>query len=367
VDSRTGRGKVGEEIQETGRQIRGTDEVNAGRSTLTPTCGPLDTEVPDAYIISSKTTILTYSASAMPSGLMSTKEVAAMLHVVETTIKRWADESIIPCVRTPGGHRKFPLKDIVRFAEERGYAVAGSRPPSVAPEQMEQVEFGVYNHSYQRIAEVFRAQVLQANREGIHDLLLYVCRVVPLPVILDDVVRPAFRSIGEGWEAGEIDVGQEHAASQTTMESLIQISSELHRKDPNGLSALCACPGEELHEIGLRGLAYTLESHGWKVHYMGGDTPVKSIASFVRAAHPELVCLSVTVGRHRAELLDGLRALATRIHSYHGKILMGGTYAMKARRHDFPGDYIAASIQEGIAYTRDAFGLKPGPKKAVAR
>jgi len=303
----------------------------------------------------------------MQTGLISTKEVAAMFNVAETTIKRWADESVLPCVRTPGGHRKFPLKEIMHFAEANGYALAGTKPPPMTPTQMKHVEFGVYSRTYERIAEVFRGQALQADRDGILRLFLYLYRhQIPLAVIIDEVVRPAFRSIGERWETGEIEIAREHAASQATMESLVRISPELHRKEANGMSALCACPEQELHEIGLRGLAYSLECEGWKVHYVGPNAPVETLASFVRAAQPELVCLSVTMGRGRAELAGGLKRIASLVHSYHGRFVVGGTGATKAREHGLPADHVARSIQDAIRYTRDAFELKPGPKKKSA-
>ena len=37
----------------------------------------------------------------------STREVAQMWNVSESTVKRWADTSGLHCYRTPGGHRKF--------------------------------------------------------------------------------------------------------------------------------------------------------------------------------------------------------------------------------------------------------------------
>jgi excisionase family DNA binding protein len=300
----------------------------------------------------------------MTNTLVSTQEVAVMLNVAETTVKRWADENILPCIKTPGGHRKFSLKEIVRFAETNGYTIPGSQPPIMTREQMEQLVIGIHTRSYGRIAEVFREEALQANRQSMLVLLLYLYKQhLPLPVIVDEVIRPALHSIGALWEQGEIEINQEHAASHATVESLIRMSSELYHKDSNGLTVLCACPEGEFHEVGLRGLAYSLECEGWKVHFMGGNTPVETLAAFIRGAHPELVCLSVTMGGHRGDFLDGLKKLALLVHSYKGKLIMGGNEADRLHEHDITCDHVARSLQDAVAYSRDAFSLRPGPKK----
>jgi excisionase family DNA binding protein len=300
----------------------------------------------------------------MPSNMVSTQEVADMLQVTETTIKRWADGTILPCVRTPGGHRKFLLTDIVRYAESHGYTIGGSQPPPLTGEQLEQLEIGVHTHNYGRIAGVFREEALQADREGMMKLFLYLYKQqIPFAAIVDEVVRPALQAIGAEWEEGNLKVNQEHAASQATMESLIRVASELHRKGPNGLSALCACPEGELHEIGLRGLAYSLECEGWKVNYIGANTPLETLISLIQATRPDLVCLSVTTGKHRGELVQKSKRVGLLIHSYGGRVILGGYYAAKLNEKDIKCDHIAQSIRDAVAYSRDAFGLKPGPKK----
>ncbi|MFN0158161.1 MAG: cobalamin-dependent protein [Bacteroidota bacterium] len=299
----------------------------------------------------------------MAQNLLSTQEVAVMLNVAETTIKRWADENVIACVKTPGGHRKFLLKEVVRFAEAKGYTTRGSQPPPMTPMQLEQLEVGVHTRNYARIADVFKEEAFQADREGILTLFLYLYKHhIPLALIVDEVVRPAFEDVGTKWEKGEIEITQEHAASQATTESLIRMASELHRKGSNGLSVLCACPEDEFHELGLRGLAYSLECEGWKVHYMGPNTPTETLASFIHAVQPELVCLSVAIGRHHRELRVKLKRLSSQVHSYQGKIIIGGHYADRLHEHDITCDHIARSIQDAVAYSRDAFSLKPGPK-----
>jgi excisionase family DNA binding protein len=47
---------------------------------------------------------------------LSTRAVADQLGVSLDTIARWADQGLIPCVRTPGGWRKFRQLDVDQFA-----------------------------------------------------------------------------------------------------------------------------------------------------------------------------------------------------------------------------------------------------------
>ena len=48
----------------------------------------------------------------MKIDVLSTRQVAQLLGVGEATVKRWADAGEIDCFRTPGGHRKFRLRDV---------------------------------------------------------------------------------------------------------------------------------------------------------------------------------------------------------------------------------------------------------------
>jgi excisionase family DNA binding protein len=56
---------------------------------------------------------------------LSTRAVADQLGVSLDTIARWADQGLIPCVRTPGGWRKFRQLDVDQFARSLTGDVAG--------------------------------------------------------------------------------------------------------------------------------------------------------------------------------------------------------------------------------------------------
>ena len=46
------------------------------------------------------------------------KQAAERLGVHPTTLRRWADNGEIPALLTPGGHRRFAVSDIERFADD---------------------------------------------------------------------------------------------------------------------------------------------------------------------------------------------------------------------------------------------------------
>jgi excisionase family DNA binding protein len=47
---------------------------------------------------------------------LHTGEVAKILDASPKTISRWAKEGKLPCVKTLGGHRRFPEDEIRRIA-----------------------------------------------------------------------------------------------------------------------------------------------------------------------------------------------------------------------------------------------------------
>ena len=58
--------------------------------------------------------------------LLSTGQVAVLFRVRPKTVARWASTGRVGCIRTPGGHRRFPGNSSRPRARETG------RPPDGA-------------------------------------------------------------------------------------------------------------------------------------------------------------------------------------------------------------------------------------------
>ena len=53
-----------------------------------------------------------------------------------------------------------------------------------------------------------------------------------------------------------------------------------------GPRALLACPPGERHDLGLIAFGLALRERGWRIDFLGGDTPAESIAGAARAIEP---------------------------------------------------------------------------------
>lgn len=126
--------------------------------------------------------------------------------------------------------------------------------------------------------------------------------------VLRDVVVPYLAGLGERWESGEVSIAQEHFASQVLRGRLAGLARGWG--GGNGPRAVLACPSGELHDLGLMMFGITLRHRGWRIAYVGSDTPLEELARVVEATRPDLVVLAVTMPGSLEPHLADLTTLA---------------------------------------------------------
>ncbi len=268
----------------------------------------------------------------MQKTVLSTADVARLFKVTETTVKRWADSGTLRCQKTPGGHRKFEIRNVVEFAEKTHFEPFGVLEYPVDDATREKVERATLGRDFPTLTEIFVERALSPDRNDLYLFLsfLYEHRF-HLWEIYDLVLRSGMAEIGDRWASGRISVSHEHRATHETLEALARLQAEVLVKPPKEETALLACLGEEYHEIGLRCASYIFDSEGWTTQYLGAYTPHDALLSSIRELKPSLVCLSFSRDQQFNQvrpLLDGLAA-AARTHGSRliagGRIAEGGT------------------------------------------
>ncbi|MDQ3822646.1 MAG: cobalamin B12-binding domain-containing protein, partial [Actinomycetota bacterium] len=93
-----------------------------------------------------------------------------------------------------------------------------------------------------------------------------------------------------------------------------------------GPRALLACAPGELHDLGLVTFGLALRARGWRIGYLGADTPVESTTDAARAFVPAFVVVSAVTPERFQDSDRDLRRFARR-----HKLGLGGAGAADAR------------------------------------
>jgi DNA-binding transcriptional MerR regulator len=129
-----------------------------------------------------------------------------------------------------------------------------------------------------------------------------------LDTVLAAVVLPYLAELGERWARGDAPVAEEHFASSVVRGRLLGLARGWGRG--LGPRTVLACVPGEQHDLGLIVFGLALRSRGWRIVYLGADTPLRSVADAAHASDPRFVVVSaVTPDRFQA-VSDGLYELA---------------------------------------------------------
>ncbi|HEY5114507.1 MAG TPA: B12-binding domain-containing protein [Actinomycetes bacterium] len=167
-------------------------------------------------------------------------------------------------------------------------------------------------------ADLTHLQVIRAELYGAllgfdggraHRLLDALLAEFTLNAVVRDVLLPCLRQIGEGWATGEVSVAEEHFASQLIRDRLLGLARDWDQG--RGPRALLACPADERHDIALICFGVVLSRSGWRITFLGPDTPVTALADAVATLTPDLIVLSATVEERFTSIAAHLSALTS--------------------------------------------------------
>lgn len=142
--------------------------------------------------------------------------------------------------------------------------------------------------------------------------------------ILQYIFAPALRRIGSAWAASTLETGDEHRMSGHVLDCIAWLRRTFKRESDSAPFAVVGCPTGETHTIGAELVRALLESRGWRVVFLGADTPAEDLVHQRQKFDARLMCLSVVPPRDiatAARVLESINRLDPE-KSY--QIVLGG-------------------------------------------
>ena len=123
------------------------------------------------------------------------------------------------------------------------------------------------------------------------------------------VIQPTLRAIGLGWQAGTVDVAQEHFASGYIRQRLGALLETSNGPD-RARMVVAACAPDDWHELGLLMVALFLARRGWHVVYLGASLPPDGLAERLALLCPTAVVFSASTEQSATAMATIARRLA---------------------------------------------------------
>ena len=250
------------------------------------------------------------AAASAPGPSVRIGELSRRTGVRAETIRAWERRyDLVQPDRSKGGFRLYSPADEERVHAMRallGEGVAAAEAAKQARSARGAAPASVRSPDAE--ADRLCAALEAYDEEAANAVLDRALGAFSLDVFTGSVVLPAMAEIGRRWAEGHVSVAQEHFAASVVRGRLLAIS----RGWGSGMGplALLACPPGEHHDIGLIAFGLSLRGRGWRIVYLGQDTPLDTLTQTVRRLEPAVVVMSVATPEPLASAGSGLAEVA---------------------------------------------------------
>ncbi|MEP7192869.1 MAG: MerR family transcriptional regulator [Actinomycetota bacterium] len=252
-------------------------------------------------------------------------ELSRRVGVSEHVLRAWESRyGLLRPERSAGGYRLYSVDDQNRvrrmqvhlagglaaaqaaqaaIAEEsRKSSVIGGRAGGEGPDAADQAD--VISDS----ADALRQALDEMDEPAAQKVLDRLLTDLTVESVLRDVVLPYLHDLGERWEHGVVSVAQEHFASHVIRGRLAGLARGWG--NGSGPRALLACPPDEQHDLALLVFGIVLNRGGWRVEFLGANTPMQDTLQVTSQILPAVVVMTAHRPEQFAAVVPELSALA---------------------------------------------------------
>jgi DNA-binding transcriptional MerR regulator len=283
------------------------------------------------------------------AGRMRIGELSRVTGVSQDLLRAWERRyGLLSPARSPGGFRLYSDADEQQIRAMLRQLATGLSAAQAAQSVLAEPETIVGPPpdlvGIQRRLQTALEEYDEAVANEIFDELLAVFET---RTVLTDVVLPVLRAFGQGWTEDRVTIAQEHFATSLLRGRLLGLARGWGRG--LGPVAVLACPPGEHHDLPLVLFGLSLRDYGWRVAFLGADTPIDMIDHAAEAVAARAVIMSTVAAERLQSVERDLAALSK------GRALaIGGTGAERTllRRvgalelHGDPVDAVGTFLNE---------------------
>ena len=277
----------------------------------------------------------------MSSELVRIGELSRRTGVSPELLRAWEHRyGLLEPSRTVGRFRLYSEADIARVRRMRANLDAGLSASEAARVVLAE-RSAVDSPGLGEAADELARSLEGYDDVGAQAALDSLLAAFSLDIVVREVLVPFLHAVGERWQRDELSVGQEHFISNVIRGRLLALSRGWDRGV--GPRALLASAEGDQHDLPVLLFGVLLRTHGWRITFLGADTPVASLAETVRAIRPDVAVITGTVQGVFEPLVEQLREVAHETRLYLAGAAADDDLARHADAMHLDGDLVEAT------------------------
>lgn len=237
--------------------------------------------------------------------------------------------------------RGVPIDDLRLAVESLGESAVDAMPPMAVPPVRAAVDAALavlaqpmsdrpmgrsFDAEHAELSQRYMLALLEGDRDRASRLILEaVDGGLSVPEVYGKVLGPVQQELGELWMAGDLHIGAEHFATETTrhvMSQLFPVITRMPKRE--GRVALASSVEGNQHDIGIRMVADLLEMDGWRPVYLGASVPAPDLVETAIDFNVDVVVLSAMLALHIDATREAISAFRAHEQTRELPIIVGG-------------------------------------------
>ena len=258
---------------------------------------------------------------------LNSKEVASIMGVNVSTIKRWTDSGKLDCYQTVGGHRKFLLSHVKNFLKEKINQKLKVNIIQYLNKGEKELVQRIDRIDYKYLRNYLFQLGLQQGVDSIHDVInSLLIKGEPQYRIYDELILNVLSRIGDLWSNNKLSIEDEHTMTETIRNVMYRIHSEISKNNVKiPKKVICMTLTNDEHEIPLVMIQSILDEINIPSTNLGPNIPAPEIESKIQVVNPTHLIISSNYVLDTDTFNSEISQLLQICHKNDIEILIGGS------------------------------------------
>jgi len=264
---------------------------------------------------------------------LNSNDVAEILGINISTLKRWTENGTIGCSKTAGGHRKFTMQHVRDYYKSNKNS---DRSMGLGLERLEHktiYEF-INKGNYTELAKILADSSLESNEMSVNNIVngAYM-KGIKASLICDNIIEPGSMIVENALRQKYISHVEAFISRKLITRSVESLNQSKPNGSFNGKTALCVNFEDNLPDLGVVMSEIVLRHNGYNVLNTGSHAELGNLQSVIEKKNVDLLvfylcdmqCCMATVQDNLSKTAAQVRSIVTLANKLKVKVIFGGS------------------------------------------